>query len=113
MPSSNRFVRALDRQRQGEYGAVSLKVLTGRQIPYSEQASYADGWYLKHPEHVPQGADYFTLYVFDSDGTRAVKLTTASAFAISGQVYQRKAGDPPKGTFLLWEFKLQPTGQRI
>ena len=108
-----KYFKALDRRRRAKYGAVPIKVLTGAQIPYTEQASYTDGWDLEHIEDVPQNQDFFKLFIMDLDGTRTAKLTAATAFAISGYVYKRLAIDPPKDVVPLWEYRLQPTGQRI
>jgi len=108
-----KYFKALDRRRRAKFGANPLKILTGTRIPYTETASYTNGWDLEHIEDVPQNQDFFKLFVMDPDGTRAVILNRATAFAIAGYVYKRSAIDPPKDVVPLWEYRAQPTGERI
>lgn len=95
-------------------GAEPLKVLTGPQAPFDEQASYESGsWYLEHITDTPLGADYYKLVVFDMDGSRAATLKTATVFARDGHIYKKSGTGPPIYVAPMWEFRLQLTGQRI
>lgn len=95
------------------HDSLPLKVLTGYKPPYTEEASYADDYYLEAITDVPQGPVFYKLVVFDMDGTRAEHLRIATAFAHNGRVFTRKADEPPVHVGPSWEFRLQPTGVKI
>lgn len=89
-------------------------MLTGIKVPYTVAATYSDNWNLEHIEDVTKGADYHKIFMVDLDGTRGATLKAATAFAVSGYIYKRNAGDAPWPTGVIpeWIYRVQPTGER-
>lgn len=94
-------------------GPVPLKVLTGAQAPFTEQASYGDGFYFEQITDISTGIDYYKLVVFDMDGSRAATLKSATVFARDGHIFKKSAPDPPIYVAPVWEFRVKATGQRM
>jgi hypothetical protein len=109
------FGRRDDKLRSIFLEGVCLKTLTGETAPYTTTATYADAWYLDKKEYsdVVAGKKFKRLVVEDLDGCRLQHLRAMTAVQVGDTVYKFIAKDSFIGSVPSYEFKLQPTGERV
>jgi hypothetical protein len=106
-------INALNRKRARFLTTASLILLSGPTHPYTE-VTYTDDWYLDKKEYqeLATGKRYFKLYVGDQDRTRKTELEAATAIRVANTQYKFVAKDSFITSLDLYEFKVQPTGER-
>ncbi len=78
-------------------------------------AEYADDWYLDKKEYsdVVAGKKYKRLVIDDLNGCRLSDLRRMTAVQVGDTVYKFVAKDSFIGSVPSYEFRLQPTGERV
>ena len=109
------YARAHNKLRQIYFDEICLKVLTGSTAPYTVEATYAADWYLDKKEYsdVVAGKKFKRLVIDDLNGCRLDDLRKMTAVQIGDTVYKFVAKDSFIGSIPSYEFKLQPTGERV
>jgi hypothetical protein len=93
---------------------VCLKVLSGTDGSVVE-ATYTTGWWLDQKEYsdVVAGKKYKRLVVEDVEGCRLSVLRAATAMQVGDTRFKFAAKTSFIGSVPSYEFKLQPTGERV
>lgn len=112
------FSEAWDAVRELLGPSGSLKILSGSTAPYPTVATYDTGWVLPRKEYndLATGKKFRKLKIADPDGTRKAELIEMTALQIDSVIYKNPAKDPQlylSGGVPVYEFKLQPTGERV
>jgi hypothetical protein len=108
--------RAHDRLRSIFLEGVCLKLFDRTQGPWTSPiATYTDSWYLDKHEYsdVVAGKKFKRLVVEDTEGCRLSKLRQMTAVQVGDTVYKFVSKDSFVGSVPSYEFKLQPTGERV
>lgn len=110
------LARAHTALRKVFFDTECLKVYEQAQGPYTTPADvYVTGWYLDKKEYsdVVAGKKYKRLVVDDVDGCRLETLRTCTHFQVGDMVFKVNAKDSFIGSVPSYEFRLQPTGERV
>lgn len=109
------LARAHTKLTQVFFDSDCLKVLTGTQAPYTPLAEYIHGWYLDNYEYsdVVAGKKFKKLWVDDVDGCRLSELRKATAIQVGDTVFKFSTKPSFIGSVPCYEFRLQPTGERV
>jgi hypothetical protein len=107
--------KAHNRLRSVYYDDICLKVLTGSTAPYTVEATFVTDWYLDKKEYsdMVAGKKFKRLVVDDVNGCRLEKLRTMTAVQVGDTVYKIAQKDSFIGSVPSYEFRLQPTGERV
>ena len=120
MSKGVRIARALSRGHDKLRGifmeGVCLKLYNVTEAPYTNPiATYTSRWYLDKHEYsdVVAGKKFKRLVVDDLEGCRLEKLREMTAVQIGDVVYKFVSKDSFVGSVPSYEFRLQPTGERV
>lgn len=110
------YSRAHDKLRSIFLEGVCLKLYNVSTAPYTTPiATYTTGWYLDKREYsdVVAGKKFKRLVIDDLEGCRLDNLRQMTAVQVGDVVYKFVAKDSFIGSVPSYEFKLQPTGERV
>lgn len=109
------YKRGHDALRKIFLEGICLKVLSGDQSAYVTEATYTDGWWLDQKEYsdVVAGKKFKRLVVDDIEGCRLQKLRNATAMQVGDTIFKFAAKTSFIGSVPSYEFRLQPTGERV
>jgi len=120
MSRGTRIARALGRGHDKLRGifmeGTCLQLFDTTTGPWTSPiATYADKWYLDKHEYsdVVAGKKFKRLVVDDIEGCRLEKLRAMTAVKVGDMVYKFVSKDSFIGSVPSYEFKLQPTGERV
>jgi hypothetical protein len=108
--------RSYDKLRTIFLNDVCLKLYDVTQPPYTTPiATFDSHWYLDKREFsdLATGKKYKLLKVADVDGCRLEKLRRMTAVQVGDTVFKFVSKDSFIGSMPAYEFKLQPTGERV
>lgn len=98
------------------FDSECLKLHVGSSGPWTSPiATYDDNWYLDKREYsdVVAGKKFKRLVIDDVEGCRLAALRRMTAVQVGDVVYKFVAKDSFIGSVPSYEFRLQPTGERV
>ena len=108
--------RGYDKLRTIFFSGVCIRLYDVTTPPYTTPiATYDTGWYLDQREYndLATGKKFKLLKVVDVDGCRLEKLRTMTAVKVGDTVFKFVSKDSFLGSVPVYQFKLQPTGERV
>ena len=98
------------------FDSECIKLYDTSQAPYTTPlAEMVRGWYLDKHEYndVATGKKYQRLVIDDPDGCRLQYLRKMLVVEVEGVIFKTVAKPSFWGSVASYEFKVQPTGERI